>query len=131
MQDPATRGYQRSPRSDTTTRNPALAGPLLTFMVRRVDGSSPSEALQKAPQSGAFSFASICTACNLIRGWSILWSSEIAKCVRSLCASVLAPETPPTRRAVRGNQQLRERTLAHATEPTPLRRLSGLGSEHR
>ncbi len=46
-----------------------------------VDGSSPSKGSAKAPEIGAFSFASTCKFSNVAQVWSPLWSLQVEEAV--------------------------------------------------
>src|SRR5919198_4497023 len=72
----ATGGNRRAPeRRNKPKPEPRVAtGRGFERMVRRVDGSSPSEGFGKAPHVGAFSFRPACSSSNLRWVWSRLWS---------------------------------------------------------
>jgi hypothetical protein len=57
-----------------------------------VDGSSPSEGSAKAPETGAFSLRSACSASNVLWVWSRLWSFQVQPLSAS---SVLLTRTLP------------------------------------
>jgi hypothetical protein len=75
--DPVLR-FSNAPPRTATIGGLALLAQLVEHLHGKegVDGSSPSEGSAKVPETGAFSFRSICSSSNVRWVWGHLWSFQ-------------------------------------------------------